>query len=72
MDYRRTSAPTPVAASVKIMMAVGGELDYKVYHRDVAQVFTKANLHCVVYMKLPGERGELSGTLCVSRKLGVA
>ena len=61
VDYLQTSAPTPAAASVKIVMAVANELKYKVYHLDVAQAFTKADLDCVVYMKLPGGCGALSG-----------
>ena len=61
MDYLQTSAPTPAAASVKILMTVANEKGYKIYHLDVAQAFTKAELNCVVYMKLPGGSDDLSG-----------
>ena len=61
LDYLRTSAPTPAAASVTIAMAVANELQYKVYHLDVAQAFTKATLDYEAYMKLPGGCGDLSG-----------
>ena len=61
VDYLQTSAPTPAAASVKSLMTVANEKGYKIYHLDVAQSFTKAELGCVVYMKLPGGCGDLSG-----------
>ena len=61
MDYLQTSAPTPAAASVKILMTVANEKGDKIYHLDVAQAFTKAELDCVVYMKLPGGCDDLSG-----------
>ena len=61
VDYFQTSAPTPAAASAKIAMAVANELKCKVYRLDIAQAFTKADLDCVVYRKLPGGCGELSG-----------
>ena len=43
VDYLQTSAPTPAAASVKIVMAVANELKHKAYHLDVAQAFTKVD-----------------------------
>ncbi|CAN0585099.1 unnamed protein product [Laminaria digitata] len=43
VDYLQTSAPTPAAATVKIVMAVAKEMSYKIYHLDVAQAFTKAD-----------------------------
>ena len=62
VDYLQTSAPTPAAASVKILMTVANEKCYKIYYLDVAQAFTKAELDCVVYMKLPGGCDDLSDT----------
>ena len=59
--YLRRSVPTPAAASVKSMMAVVKELQYKVYHLDVAQALTKATLDYEVYVKLLGGCGDLSG-----------
>ena len=50
LDYLRTSAPTPAAASVKIVMAVANELLYNAYHPHVAQAFTMAALDYEVYM----------------------
>ena len=61
MGYLQTSAPTPAAASVKILMTFANEKGYKIYHLDVAQASTKAELDCVVYMKLPGGCDDLSG-----------
>ena len=61
LDYLRTSALTPATASVKIVMAVANELQYKVCHLDVAQAFTNATLDYEVCMKLPGGCGDLSG-----------
>ena len=51
----------PAPASVKIVMAAANELQYKEYHLEVVQGFTKATLDYEVYMKLPGGCGDLSG-----------
>ena len=61
MDYLQTSAPTPAAASVKILITVADDKGYKIHHLDVAQAFTKVELDCVVCMKLPGGCDDLSG-----------
>ena len=61
MDFFRTSAPTPAAALVKVVMAVSNQLGYPVRQFDVAQAFTKAPLDYRVIMKFPGGCGELSG-----------
>ena len=63
VDFYQTSASTPVAASVKIVLAVANELGYPVYHFDTAQAFTQAKLDCTVYMKLPQGCGRLSGKI---------
>ncbi|CAN0460352.1 unnamed protein product, partial [Scytosiphon promiscuus] len=63
VDFFQTSAPTPTAASVKIVLAVANELGYPVYHFDTAQAFTQAELDCTLYMKLPGGCGDLSGKI---------
>ena len=49
VDYLQTSAPTPAAASVKILMTVANEKCYKIYHLGVAQAFTKAELDCGIH-----------------------
>ena len=54
-------APTPAAASVKMVLAVANQLKYTTYHLGVKQAFTQAKLDCKVTMKLPGGCGELSG-----------
>ncbi|CAM9935852.1 unnamed protein product [Scytosiphon promiscuus] len=56
-----TSAPTPAAASVKIVLAVADELGNPVYRLDPAQAFAQAELDCAACMKLPGGCGALSG-----------
>ena len=61
VDFFRTPAPTPAAASVKVVMAVSNQLRHLVRHFDVAQAFTKAPLDYRVIMNIPGGRGELSG-----------
>ena len=61
LDFYQTSAPTPAATSVRIVLAVANELGYPVHHFDTAQAFTQAKLDCTVYMKLPQGCGSLSG-----------
>ena len=39
VDYIQTFAPTPSAASVKILGAAACEHDSKIFHLDVAQAF---------------------------------
>ena len=63
VDFFQTSAPTPAAASVKVVLAFANELGYPVHHLDTAQAFTQAELDCTVYMKLPGGCGNLSGKI---------
>ena len=53
VDFYQTTAPTPLAASVKIVLVVANELGYRVYYSDTAQAFTQAKFDCTVYMKLP-------------------
>ena len=53
VEFYQASSPTPAAASVKIVLAVGNELEYPVYHFDTAQAFKQAKLDCTVCMKLP-------------------
>ena len=48
-------------ATVPLNCPRKNELQYKVYHLDVAQAFTKATLDYEVYMKLPGVCGDLCG-----------
>ena len=43
-------------------------VQYKVYHLDVAQAFTKATLDYEVYMKLPSGCGDLSGNYVCLKK----
>ena len=61
VNYHQTYAPTPTAASVKMVLAVANQLKYTTYHLDVQQAFTQAKLDCKVIMKLLGGCGELSG-----------
>ena len=61
MNYNQTSATTPAAASVKIVLVVANQMGYTTYHLDVKQAFTQADLDCRVVMKLPSGCGELSG-----------
>ena len=61
LDYLQTSASTPAAASVKIVGPIANEVQCEMYQLDVEQAFTKAMLDYVVYMKLPGSCGDLSG-----------
>ena len=63
IDFFDTAAPTPAAASVRILFAVANELGYPVHHFDTAQAFTQAELDCTVYMKLPQGCGSLSGKI---------
>ena len=53
VNYHQTYAPTPTAASVKMVLAVANQLKYTTYHLDVQQAFTQAKLDCKVIMKLP-------------------
>ena len=63
VDFFETSAPTPAAASVRVVLAVANELELPVYHMDTAQAFTQAELDCTVYMRLPQGCGSLSGKI---------
>ena len=58
VDFFETSAPTPAASSVKIVLGVANELGFPVYHFDTKQAFTQAELDCTMYMKLPGGCGK--------------
>ena len=68
VDYLQTSAPTPAAASVKILMTVANEKGYKIYHLDVAQAFTKAELDFVIYISFRVVAMTCLARLCVSRR----
>ncbi|CAM9459186.1 unnamed protein product [Scytosiphon promiscuus] len=63
VNFFQTSAPTPSAASVKIVLAVANKLGYPVYHFDTAQALTQAESDCTLYMTLPGGCGDLSGKI---------
>ena len=67
VDYLQTSAPTPAAASVKILMTVANEKGY-IYHLDVAQAFTKAELDFVIYISFRVVAMTCLARLCVSRR----
>ena len=61
VNYNKTAAPTPAAASVKTKLAVANQMGFTIYHLDVKQAYIKAKLDCKIVMKLPGGCGELSG-----------
>ncbi|CAM9537694.1 unnamed protein product, partial [Hapterophycus canaliculatus] len=61
--YVKTPAPTPAAASVKIVVAVDNELGCRVRHLDTEHAFTRAELRCPVCTKLPGGCSDLSGRI---------
>ena len=44
VDYTQTAAPTPAATSVKTVLAVANQMGFTIYHLDVKQAYTKANL----------------------------
>ena len=54
-------APTPSAASVKIVVAVANEKDWLLRHLDAKQAFIQAHLDGAVYMRLPTGCGGMSG-----------
>ena len=69
LDYLRTSALTPAAASVKIVLAVANGLQYKVNHLDVAQAFTKATFNSRCTRNFPVVVETCLGSIHVSRRL---
>ena len=68
VDYLQTSAPTPAAASVTILMTVANEKGDKIYHLEVAQAFTKAELDFVIYISFRVVAMTCLARLCVSRR----
>ena len=63
IEFKETTAPTLVAAPVKMLAAVAIEEGLPVYHLDVSQAFVQAPLKQTFSMRLPPGCGELSGKI---------
>ena len=68
LDFSETFAPTPLAASVKIAVAVANEKGCLLRHLDVTQVFIQAHLDEAVYMRLPAGCGDMSGEVVLLQR----
>ena len=63
IEFNETTAPTLVAAPVKMLAAVAIKENLPVYHLDVSQAFVQAPLKQTFFMRLPSGCGELSGKI---------
>ena len=61
VDYFETFAPTPNAASIRLVAALACKLDWELNHFDVEQAFVQSELDSEVYMRLPSGCGFMSG-----------
>ena len=68
VDVSETFAPTPLAASVKIAVAVANEKGWLLRHLDVNQAFIQAHLDEAVYMRLPAGCGDISGEVVLLQR----
>ena len=68
VDFSETFAPTPVAASVKISVALANEKGWLLRHLDVQQAFIQAHLDEAVYMRLPAGCGDMGGEVVLLQR----
>ena len=61
VDFFETFAPTPAAATIRLLAAVACKLDWDLHHFDVEQAFVQSQLDTEVYLRLPPGCGHLSG-----------
>jgi hypothetical protein len=53
VDFDDISAPTPTAATIRILFALAAELDLQLYHIDFATAFINATVKEDIYLSLP-------------------
>ena len=61
VDFSEKFAPTPSAASEKIVVNVANEKGWLLRHMDTKQVFIQAHLDEAVYMRLSAGCGDMGG-----------
>lgn len=67
-SFETSALIRPAAASMKIVMPVANQLDFKVFHFDVSQAFVRPDPDCEVFTKLPDGCGGLSGKIVSLQK----
>ena len=61
IDFSETFAPTVSSSCVRLLSAIACECDLDLCHLDVDQAFVQAELNEVVFLRLPGGCGDLTG-----------
>ena len=68
VDYLETFAPTPIASSMRLVVAVSLEHDLDLFHFDIEQAFVQSKLDTDFYMQMPQRCGDLSGKVVLLNK----
>ena len=61
IDFFDTFSPCPSVMSIRLLAALGCELDLDLCHFDAEQAFVQSYLDEVVYIRLPPRRGSMIG-----------